>query len=48
MRHSEDGVHTALLGPVVDQSQLIGIINHLHGLGMQIVRFEVIDDELRP
>ena len=48
MRHSEDGSDTALTGRLVDQSQLIGIINHLHGLGMQIIKFEVIDDESRP
>ena len=48
MRHSEDGGHTALTGRLVDQSQLVGMINHLHGLGMQIIKFEVIDDEPRP
>ena len=48
MTHIEDGDNTALTGRFVDQSQLIGMINHLHGLGMQIVSCEVIDDEQRP
>ena len=48
MRHTEDGGHTTLMGWLIDQSQLIGMINHLHGLGMQIVSCEAIDDEQRP
>ena len=48
MRQTEDGGHTALTGRLVDQSQLIGMINHLHGLGIEIIRFEGIDDKQRP
>jgi hypothetical protein len=48
LRQTEDGGRTALAGPLVDQSQLIGMINHLHDLGIEIIGFEVIDDESRP
>lgn len=48
MRQTEDGGRTALAGPLVDQSQLIGMINHLHDLGIEIIRFEVIEDESQP
>ena len=48
MRHTADGGRTTLTGRLVDQAQLIGMINHLHGLGMQLISCEVIDDERRP
>jgi hypothetical protein len=48
LRQTEDGGQTALVGPFVDQSHLIGMINHLHDLGIEIIGLEVIDDEARP
>ena len=48
MRQTEDGDQTSLLGPLFDQSQLMGIINHLSALCIEIIRFEVIDNESQP
>lgn len=44
MSQVEDGRFTVLRGRPVDQSQLVGIINYLHNLGIEINSFEAIDD----
>ena len=41
----EEGGRTALMGRLIDQSQLVGIINHLHAPGIVIASFEVTDDQ---
>lgn len=43
----DDDGNTILTGPLIDQSQLHGIINHLHDLGIAILRFETTDDDNR-
>jgi hypothetical protein len=48
MRQTDADGRTALAGPLVDQSQLVGVIHHLHDLGIEIIGFEVIDDESPP
>lgn len=41
----DDHGNTILTGPLIDQSQLHGIINHLHDLGIDILRFETTNDD---
>ena len=43
----DDDGNTILTGPLIDQSQLHGIINHLRDLGIDILRFEATDDDDR-
>jgi uncharacterized protein YggE len=43
---AKDG-ETILVGEIVDQSHLLGILNRINGLGLQLLRVEALQDDAR-
>jgi hypothetical protein len=42
--HSADGVpFSVLTGQLVDQGALLGVLDHLHGLGFSLLRVECVE-----
>jgi hypothetical protein len=41
--HSQDGA-TALVGTLADQSHLFGLLEHIHSLGLELIRVEPVDE----
>jgi len=39
---------TILVGEIVDQSHLLGILNHVNGLGLQLLSVQALSDDARP
>ena len=37
--------HTTLVGPILDQAQLSGVLDTLHGLHLPILKVEKLEDE---
>jgi hypothetical protein len=40
--------HTTLVGPLLDQAQLSGVLDTLHGLHLSILKVERLEDENGP
>jgi hypothetical protein len=43
----KDG-ETILVGEIVDQSHLLGILNHINGLGLQLLSVRALPDDAHP
>jgi hypothetical protein len=39
---------TILVGEIVDQSHLLGILNHINGLGLQLLSVQALPEDARP
>ena len=44
---AKDG-QTILVGEIVDQSHLLGILNHINGLGLQLLSVQALQDDANP
>ena len=44
---AKDG-ETSLVGEIVDQSHLLGILNHINGLGLQLLSVQALQDDANP
>ena len=39
---------TTVIGPYVDQAQVLGVVNHLTTFGLELVRVEIDDEGAQP
>jgi hypothetical protein len=44
---TEDG-RTILIGEIIDQSHLFGILNRIHGLGLRLLSVQALPDDSHP
>ena len=44
---AKDG-ETILVGEIVDQSHLLGVLNHINGLGLQLLSVHALPDDAHP
>ena len=48
MQMETNNGETILVGEIVDQSHLLGILNHINGLGLQLLSVQALPEDARP